>query len=84
MGVLGVSDQITIKPRVNAENLSDDIVHALHRSWFFDPKTVDVTAVGGKITLSGSVHTWHDRQVAADTAWAAPGAVSVKNDIAVI
>jgi hypothetical protein len=35
-GVVGVSDHITIKPAVDTSKLSDDIMHALHRSWFFD------------------------------------------------
>lgn len=45
-GVTGLSDQITIKPRVDVENISDDITHALHRSWFFDPQTIAVSAHG--------------------------------------
>jgi osmotically-inducible protein OsmY len=69
---------------VNAANISDDISRALHRSWFFDPKTVNVTAQGGKVTLSGSVTSWSDRQLAASTAWAAPGATAVVNNISVI
>ena len=54
------------------------------RSWFFDPKTISVSAQGGKVRLTGTVHTWHDRQLAATTAWSAPGATAVENDIAVI
>jgi len=84
MGVTGVSNQITIKRRANASNISDDIRKALHRTWFFDPKTVTVTADGGKVRLTGSVNNWHDRQVAEDTAWAAPGATSVVNDITIV
>jgi osmotically-inducible protein OsmY len=83
-GVLGVIDRITIKATVNTSNISDDIMHALHRSWFFDPKTIAVSAQGGKVRLTGTVYTWHDRQVAAATAWSAPGATAVENDIAVI
>jgi osmotically-inducible protein OsmY len=83
-GVTGVSDQITIKPTVNASNISDDIMHALGRSWFFDPKTISVSAQGGKVRLTGTVSSWHDRQIAATTAWAAPGATAVENDIAVV
>ncbi len=82
-GVVGVSNNTTIKPRVNTSNLSDDITHALHRSWFFDPDTVKVSASGGKVKLTGSVDSFHDRAVAAETAWAAPGATSVENDIVV-
>jgi osmotically-inducible protein OsmY len=83
-GVTGVSNQIKMKPKVNASNLSDDITHALHRSWFFDPKTIAVTAVDGRVRLTGTVHTWHDRQLAESTAWAAPGATAVENNIAVV
>ena len=82
-GVVGVSNNTTIKPRVNTANLSDDITHALHRSWFFDPDNIKVSASGGKVKLTGSVDTFHDRAVAAETAWAAPGASSVENDIVV-
>ena len=84
MGVVGLSNQITIKPSVDALNLGDDIQHALHRSYFFDPKTVKVTATEGRIHLTGSVRSWHDRQIAAETAWAAPGAMAVENDIVVV
>jgi osmotically-inducible protein OsmY len=81
-GVIDVVDLITIKPRVDVQNLSKDITEALHRSWF-DPKTINVSAEGGKVHLSGTVHSWHDRNEAESTSWAAPGAYDVKNDITV-
>jgi osmotically-inducible protein OsmY len=83
-GVVGVSDQITIKPRVDTTNLSDDITHALHRSWFFNPDQVTVTAKGGRVKLTGTVRSWNERQTAASTAWSAPGATSVENDLVVV
>jgi osmotically-inducible protein OsmY len=84
LGIVGISNQITIKQQVNASNVSDDIMHAVHRSWFFDPQTVTVSADSGKIRLGGTVRSWHDRRVAQETAWAAPGAISVENHIAVV
>ena len=83
-GVVGVSNQTTIKPRVNTASLGEDITHALHRSWFFDPNNVRVRADGGKIVLTGTVHSSYERQVAGRTAWSAPGVTSVENDIAVV
>jgi osmotically-inducible protein OsmY len=80
-GVVGVSNLIAIRPRVNVSNLSDDITHALHRSWNFDPQTIHVTADAGKVRLTGTAHSPHDRQTAAMTAWSAPGVTSVENDI---
>ena len=82
-GVLGVSNEISIKPRVNESSLSDDIMHAMGRSWFFDPKTINVTADLGRVMLTGKVDSPHDRQVAAATAWAAPGVTDVVNDITI-
>jgi len=83
-GVVGVSNQVTIKPSVDTANLSDDITHALHRSWFFDPDNVHVTAKGGHVKLTGTVGSFHEFQTAAATAWSAPGAISVENDLAVV
>lgn len=80
-GVVGVSNQITIKPRVDVANVSDDITHALHRSWFFDPVTISVSARDGKVRLSGIARGPHERQLAAAMAWLAPGVSDVENDI---
>lgn len=83
MGVLGVSNQILIKPSVDTGDLSDDIQHALHRSIFFDPEKVHVTAQEGRVKLTGTVGSWQERRTAASIAWAAPGATSVENDLIV-
>jgi osmotically-inducible protein OsmY len=82
-GVTGVSNWISIKSQADTTTLHDDIVHALHRSWFFDKDTVHVSAVGGKVHLTGVVDSWVDRQTAAETAWKAAGTTSVQNDIRV-
>ena len=63
-------------------NISNNIDRALHRSWF-DPKTITVTATGGKVKLTGSVETPSDRFVAGATAWGAPGATQVENDLVI-
>ena len=83
-GVVGISNQTTIKPRVDTAGLGDDITHALHRSWFFNPDNVHVRADGGKVVLTGTVHSFHERQVAGRTAWAAPGVTAVENNLAVV
>ncbi len=82
-GVVGVSNQIAIKTRPNAITLGDEITQALHRSWF-DSRTVRVSAEGGKVRLTGTVNSPYERRLATATAWAAPGATSVENDIAIL
>ena len=44
-GVVGVSNDITIKPKPNTSKIRDDILLALNRSWY-DPATINVAAQG--------------------------------------
>jgi osmotically-inducible protein OsmY len=82
-GVVGVSDQVMVRPTINASDVKDDIEQAMHRSWYYDPNTIQVNAQGGKIKLTGKVTTWNARRLAGSTAWSAPGAISVENAITV-
>jgi len=84
LGVVGLTNHITIKPIASASNISHDIMHALHRSGFLDVKTISVNALDGKVQLSGNVNSWHDLEVAIATAWAAPGVTEVENNITII
>jgi osmotically-inducible protein OsmY len=79
-GVVGVTNKIRVKSRVDTFNLTSEITQALHRSWL-DPKGVKVSADGGRVTLSGYVGSWNDRALAGSTAWAAPGATDVENHL---
>jgi osmotically-inducible protein OsmY len=81
-GVVGVTNRITVKSRVDTSNVRADINRALHRSWF-DPQNIRVTADGGRVKLTGTVHSWSDRMLAGTTAWAAPGATVVENDLVI-
>jgi osmotically-inducible protein OsmY len=82
-GVVGVDNQITIKPVPDTSKIKHDIVAALGRSWF-DPATINVSAQGGKVTLTGKVESWYERDEATSTAWAAPGTTSVENELAIV
>jgi osmotically-inducible protein OsmY len=83
IGVVGVSNLIEVKPTANADDVSQNITRALHRSWIHDPNTIEVSAQGGKIRLTGHVTTRNARDLAGNTAWSAPGATFVENKIAV-
>ncbi len=82
-GVAGVSNLTTVKSRSTESDIKESIMHALHRSWFFDPNTISVSAESGKVHLTGTVYSPHDRVVATAIAWAAPGATAVENDLAI-
>jgi osmotically-inducible protein OsmY len=83
-GVVGVSNEIAIKPRLNCDHVARDISFALNRAWFVDKETITVTAEGGEICLTGTVHSPQERELAALTAWSAPGVTAVRNDLVVV
>ena len=83
-GVTGLSNQIVVKPTVSSKNTVEAIQQALHRAWLSRDHTVQVTADGGKICLTGTVRAPHDRLVAEEIAWGAPGTSYVGNEIIIL
>ena len=81
-GVVGVSNQIAIKPHIRPSDVHEKIMTALHRSWF-DPAHISVSAEGGVVQLDGSVRSWHERQLAETAAWGAPGITHVQDNITI-
>lgn len=77
MGVVGVTDQITIKTQASASVVKSDIEAALRRRAQTDGQKISVQVHGGNVTLSGTVHSWSERDLARDSAWGAPGVVTV-------
>ena len=79
-GVMGVSNVIEIKPRFPAFDVEKRIRAAFRRNAEFAAENIVVTADGDTVTLTGQVGGYHERTLAADTAWSAPGVTEV-NDL---
>jgi osmotically-inducible protein OsmY len=82
-GLKAIFNQITVKPRLAPTEVKQKIESAFKRSAILDAQRIKVEADGGKVTLSGSVRSWAERDEADRAAWAAPGALEVRNLIAV-
>jgi osmotically-inducible protein OsmY len=80
-GVKGVYDQVVIKPNISAPVVKADIEAALKRRAQRDAKVIAVSVDGGNVTLSGKVHSWSERELATNTAWASPGVRNVVDNI---
>jgi osmotically-inducible protein OsmY len=84
MGVKGVTNSIVLKPRPSPEGIKAKIEEAFRRHADLDARRIAVNTYNGKVTLSGSVSSWSERDEAETAAWAAPGVTSVDDKLAVV
>jgi osmotically-inducible protein OsmY len=82
-GVRGVSNKIVLKPSVVATEVKSKIEAALQRNAVLDARNIKVNTEGSKVTLTGTVRTWIEKDEAEDAAWAAPGVTDVNNLITI-
>lgn len=80
-GVLGVDNQITIRPTAVAGDVKRRIEDALRRHAAVEADGIRVIVEDGKVTLEGRVRAWHERRVAEQAAWAARGVRSVDDHL---
>lgn len=80
-GVRGVSNNIVLKPvaTVAPAEIKSKIEAALKRSAILDAQSIKVQTEGSKVTLTGNVTSWVEREEAENAAWAAPGVTDVKD-----
>jgi osmotically-inducible protein OsmY len=83
LGVTGVSDQIAIKPKVSSILVKSDIEAALKRRARTDAQKISVDVQGSDVTLTGSVHSWSERDLARESAWSTPGVQNVVDKLTV-
>jgi osmotically-inducible protein OsmY len=73
---------MVIKPKVATGAVKADIEAALRRVTQLEAKKISVSVDADVVTLSGTVGSWSERDLATTTAWATPGVRSVVDNMA--
>ena len=82
-GVFGVSNSLAIQNHAHVADVRKRIMDAFERQADLDAKSVTISASGNKVTLGGKVKAWHERKLAEQAAWAAPGVTQVEDHIVI-
>jgi osmotically-inducible protein OsmY len=83
LGVTGVSDELALKPMVSATAVKSDIEASFTRRAHSDARKVSVDVSGTLVTLTGTVGSWAEHELARHSAWGTPGVRSVVDNIVV-
>jgi len=83
-GVVGISNEIKLRERPQAADISRQIEDALKRQATREAHRIHVAIDGSTVKLTGAVHSWHEREAAQGVAWSAPGVRSVVNELRVM
>lgn len=80
-GVKGVINDVIVMPKVRSEDVRAKIRAALERNAEVEAGHVTVSVAGSKVTLSGKVNAWTEREAIERAAWSAPGVTQVEDEI---
>jgi osmotically-inducible protein OsmY len=83
-GVRGVDDKVSIRAQVSHSAVKAEIAAALNRRARTEAQSIAVAVSGCDVTLTGTVHSWSERDLARHSAWASPGVRNVVDNLSVV
>lgn len=84
LGVIGVTNLITIKNNIDPSEIKDRIKKAFQRMATLEADGITLETHGNTVTLRGKVHSIKEKEDAETAAYFAPGVHEVKNKLEVV
>ncbi len=78
-GVVGVTNEICVKPKPISQDVRSNILDALKRNSEIDASSIMVAVHDDRVALLGKVKTWREREIAERAAWSVPGVTAVED-----
>jgi osmotically-inducible protein OsmY len=82
-GVNGITNLITIKARVQPNDVKQKIQDALKRSAEVEANAIRITVTDSCVRLEGKVNDWREREIVEKAAWSVPGVMAVDDRLTV-
>jgi len=82
-GVLGVVNDITLKPQLQITDIKRKIEDALKRSAEVEAKKISISVKEGVVGLDGNVHDWQERAAVERAVWSVAGVRQVEDRLRV-
>ncbi|HSP16546.1 MAG TPA: BON domain-containing protein [Thermoanaerobaculia bacterium] len=79
----GVTNNISVMPKLNPVAVKEKIESALRRNAEIDARKISVETSGDRVILRGTVRSWVEREDAVNAAWSAPGVRRVVDELKV-
>ena len=84
VGAIDVFDTIELKhPSPKGGDVQESIRKAFKRNAALDADDLYISSDNGTVTINGTVSSWAEHDEAIDAAWAAPGVMSVQDEMTV-
>jgi osmotically-inducible protein OsmY len=80
-GVAGIVNTFEVTPKASATAMRSKIKAALKRNAELEADAIAVTVNDAKVVLEGKVNAWHERRLAENAAWSAPGVRVVEDHL---
>jgi osmotically-inducible protein OsmY len=80
-GVVGISNNIKLAPKLKTADVKNKIFAAFHRSATLDSENIQISSEGTKVILSGKVRSFVEKKDAERAAYLAPGVTEVENKL---